>query len=128
MVRHGLHWEFLADLCGSPVAYPLLELSPRLGCLAKAWLHALACSGVVTGLNARPLEMPLLEVLWNGGPADNRTGRPIMGAMRIDADKGISSPAKPVSVERYDLPYIQSYSASNAVPWVVMSSSPTREN
>ena len=35
------------------------------------------------------------------GPADNRTGRPIMGAMRIDADKGISSLAKPVGVERY---------------------------
>ena len=60
--------SLLADLCGSPVAYPLLELSPRLGSLAKAWLHALACSGVMTGLNARPLEVPLIEVLWNGGP------------------------------------------------------------
>ena len=74
------------------------------GSVARAWLHALACTGVVTGLEASSSGIPMLGVSWNGGTAACRTGA-IMWAMSIDVDTSISSPTVPAGMGRSDLPY-----------------------
>ena len=55
--------------------------------------------------------LPVLGVRWKGGPCSLQNWRAIMGAMRVDADTGISTLALPAGVNDR-LTYIQSHNAS----------------
>ena len=97
----------LADLCGSPAGYPVLELPPRLGWGAWQGPGTMLQVAIVLQLALRPDAGGCPY----GGPCSLQNCWAIMGAMRVDADTGTSPLALPAGVND-GLPYIQFCAAS----------------